>query len=59
MGTRFGIWGGPDGFGNSMAEEDERVGLMASICRDYRFELFKFDGVCGDLRTGNEMFLSG
>jgi hypothetical protein len=51
MGTRFGIWGGPDGFGNSKVEEDERVGLMTSLCRDYRFELFKFDAVCGDLRT--------
>ncbi len=54
MGTRFGIWGGPDGFGNSKAEEDERIGLMTSLCRDYRFELFKFDGVCGDLRTGKQ-----
>ncbi len=51
MGTRFGIWGGPDGFGNSKVEEDERIGLMTSLCRDYRFELFKFDAVCGDLRT--------
>jgi hypothetical protein len=51
MGTRFGIWGGPDGFGNTPDEERERIDLMTSLCRDYRFELFKFDGVCGDLRT--------
>jgi hypothetical protein len=50
MGTRFGIWGGPDGFGNTPAEEKARTGLMVSLCRDYRFELFKFDAVCGDLR---------
>jgi len=51
MGTRFGIWGGPDGFGNTPEEEKARTDLMTSLCRDYRFELFKFDGVCGDLRT--------
>jgi hypothetical protein len=51
MGTRFGLWGGPDGFGNTAQEENDRVDMMVSLCRDYRFELFKFDGVCGDLRT--------
>ncbi len=51
MGTRFGIWGGPDGFGNTPAEEKARTELMVSLCRDYRFELFKFDAVCGDLRN--------
>ncbi len=51
MGTRFGIWGGPDGFGNTPAEEKARTDLMVSLCRDYRFELFKFDAVCGDLRN--------
>jgi hypothetical protein len=54
MGTRFGIWGGPDGFGNSQEEENERIGMMVSLCRDYRFELFKFDAVCGDLRNNKQ-----
>ncbi len=54
MGTRFGIWGGPDGFGNTPQEEKDRTNLMVSLCRDYRFELFKFDGVCGDLRTDKQ-----
>jgi len=54
MGTRFGIWGGPDGFGNSPEEEKERTDLMVSLVRDYRFELFKFDGVCGDLRNDKQ-----
>ena len=51
MGTRLGIWGGPDGFGNTPQEEKERTELMVSLCRDHGFELFKFDAVCGDLRT--------
>ena len=51
MGTRFGIWGGPDGFGITPAGEKARTDLMVSLCRDYRFELFKFDAVCGDLRN--------
>jgi hypothetical protein len=54
MGTRFGLWGGPDGFGNTPEEEQARIDLMTSLCRDYRFELFKFDGVCGDLRTNKQ-----
>ena len=54
MGTRFGVWGGPDGFGNSPAEEKRRQEMMVSLCRDYRFELFKFDAVCGDLRNDKQ-----
>ncbi|MEN1783628.1 MAG: hypothetical protein AAGF77_00685 [Bacteroidota bacterium] len=48
--TRLGIWGGPDGFGNSKDEELERSNFMVGLCRDYNFALFKFDGVCGHLR---------
>jgi hypothetical protein len=51
LGTRLGIWGGPDGFGNTALEEKARIELMVSLCKDYQFELFKFDAVCGDLRT--------
>ncbi len=51
IGTRLGIWGGPDGFGNTVEEENRRIEMMVSLCRDYRFELFKFDAVCGDLRN--------
>ena len=54
MGTRFGIWGGPDGFGNSPEEENDRIEMMVSLCRDYRFELFKFDAVCGNLRDNKQ-----
>jgi hypothetical protein len=54
MGTRFGIWGGPDGFGITPEEEMRRQEMMVSLCRDYRFELFKFDAVCGDLRNNKQ-----
>jgi hypothetical protein len=50
MGTRLGIWGGPDGFGDAPEEEQQRVETMVSLCRDYHFELFKMDAVCGQLR---------
>jgi len=46
LGTRLGIWGGPDGFGATEQEAAQRV----SLCRDYQFALFKFDTVAGDLR---------
>jgi len=50
QGIRLGIWGGPDGFGDTPAEEEARIEQMVSLARDYNFELFKFDGVCGELR---------
>lgn len=49
-GTRLGIWGGPDGFGNTPEEEKARIETMVSLCRDYNWELFKMDAVCGQLR---------
>ncbi|HEY4063325.1 MAG TPA: trehalase family glycosidase [Puia sp.] len=49
--TRLGIWGGPDCFGNTPASQQARIDMMVSLCRDYKFELFKFDQVNGDLRT--------
>ncbi len=52
--TRLGIWGGPDGFGDTPEEEAARTEMMVSLCRDYKFELFKFDAVCGDLRDSKQ-----
>lgn len=54
MGTRLGIWGGPDGFGDTQAEEEARIKQMAKLCKDYEFALFKFDKVCGPLRLEKE-----
>jgi hypothetical protein len=54
MGTRLGVWGGPDGFGDTPGQEQERIHQMVSLCRDFKFALFKFDAVCGPLRPEKE-----
>lgn len=54
IGTRLGVWGGPDGFGNTPEEAEARKAQMETLCRDYEFELFKFDAVCGRLRPEKE-----
>lgn len=50
MGVRLGTWGGPDGFGNTPEEEKAREEMIVSLCRNYHFELLKFDAVVGELR---------
>jgi hypothetical protein len=50
IGTRLGVWGGPDGFGDTPEEEKGRIDMMVKLCRDYEFMLFKFDAVSGSLR---------
>ncbi len=50
IGTRLGVWGGPDGFGDTPEEEQARRDMMIRLCRDYEFMLFKFDAVSGSLR---------
>lgn len=52
MDTRLGLWGGPDGFGDTHKEAKDRMDMMVSLCKDYNFKLFKLDGVCGQLRPG-------
>ncbi|RUT79593.1 hypothetical protein DLK05_02565 [Ancylomarina longa] len=54
MGTRLGVWGGPDGFGDTETEKQSRINQMVSLCKNYEFELFKFDAVCGPLRPEKE-----
>lgn len=49
-GTRLGVWDAPDRFGNTPAEEKLQIEYMVSLCRDFGFELFKFDAMGGDLR---------
>ncbi|MBI9061019.1 MAG: hypothetical protein JEZ14_03485 [Marinilabiliaceae bacterium] len=51
---RLGVWGGPDGFGDTPEEEQARIDQMAKLCRDYEFALFKFDAVCGPLPLEKE-----
>jgi hypothetical protein len=50
FGCRMGLWGGPDGFGDTPAEAAARKNLMIGLCLDCHFALFKVDGVCGTLR---------
>ncbi|HBP37474.1 MAG TPA: hypothetical protein DD640_01805, partial [Clostridiales bacterium] len=50
MGTRLGIWCGPDGFGDTPEEEAARIKQMVDLCRVYHFKHFKLDGCCGPLR---------
>ncbi|WP_146600588.1 discoidin domain-containing protein [Novipirellula aureliae] len=47
---RLGLWGGPDGFGDTPEAEQARIDLLVSLCRDYELQLFKFDAVCTQLR---------
>lgn len=54
MNTRLGIWGGPDGFGNTPQEAETRKKEMVSLCKNYEWALFKFDAVCGPLRPEKE-----
>lgn len=54
LGIRLGVWGGPDGFGDTPEEEKARTDQMVKLCRDYEFALFKFDAVCGPLRPEKE-----
>ena len=50
LGIRMGLWGSPDGFGDTPEEEKERFDFYVHLCKDYHFAAFKLDGVCGPLR---------
>ncbi len=49
-GIRLGVWAGLDGYGDTAESEEERREIFVKLCRDYNFALFKFDGVCGNVR---------
>lgn len=50
IGVRLGLWGSPDGYGDTQESEKERFDFFVHLCKDYNFALFKLDGVCGRLR---------
>ncbi|MHA1730430.1 MAG: discoidin domain-containing protein [Promethearchaeota archaeon] len=54
IGCRLGLWGGPDGFGDTEEEARERIDLVVGLCRDYELALFKVDAVCGQLRPSKQ-----
>jgi hypothetical protein len=49
-GTRLGMWGGPDGFGNTSQEAAARSEMIESLFRDYNNTLLKHDAASGTLR---------
>ncbi len=54
IGTRFGIWGGPDGFGDTEESAQKRIDEFVELCEKYDWALYKFDAVCGKLRPEME-----
>ncbi len=50
IGIRLGLWGSPDGYGDTPETQKERFDFFVHLCRDHNFALFKLDGVCGRLR---------
>lgn len=50
LGIRMGLWGSPDGYGDTEETQKERFDFFVHLCRDHGFALFKLDGVCGRLR---------
>ncbi len=50
LGIRMGLWGSPDGYGDTPETEKARYDFFVHLCRDYHFAEFKLDGVCGTLR---------
>ena len=54
FGGRLGVWLGPDGFGDTIEEENARIEFLSSLCRDHNFQLFKMDAVCGQLRDDKQ-----
>ena len=50
QGIRLGLWGSPDGYGDTEETQKERFDFFVHLCKDYNFGLFKLDGVCGHLR---------
>lgn len=50
LGIRMGLWGSPDGYGDTEETQKERFDFFVHLCRDHDFALFKLDGVCGRLR---------
>jgi hypothetical protein len=57
FGGRLGVWMGPDGFGDTPAEEKARADMLVSLCRDDDFIAFKFDAVAGQLRPEKQAVL--
>jgi hypothetical protein len=51
VGCRLGMWAGPDGFGDTPEQEQQRIDMMVRLCRDDQFALLKLDACASDLRA--------
>ena len=51
IGTRLGVWGGADGYGDDEKSAEARRETLVNLCKKYHWALFKFDAVCGGLRA--------
>jgi hypothetical protein len=58
FGCRLGMWIGPDGFGETPAEEQARIDMIVKLCRDHRFALLKMDACASGLRPEKQDALS-
>jgi len=56
FGCRLGVWLGPDGYGKTPEEARKRSEMLVKFCKDYHFELFKFDACCSDLSPENQKY---
>jgi len=45
LGIRLGVWLGPDGFGDTPAEERDRIETLVALARDHNFRVLKMDTV--------------
>jgi hypothetical protein len=45
LGIRLGVWLGPDGYGDTPQEDQERIDMLVSLCKDFNFRLFKMDAL--------------
>lgn len=58
MNTALGLWGGPDGFGETPDDAKKRTDMMVDLVENYNFRLFKMDAVCGQLRPSKYSYFN-
>lgn len=52
----LGVWLGPDGYGNSNDEAQQRLKMYQELIEDYDVKLIKLDRCCSDLNPENEEY---
>ncbi|MDR2844608.1 MAG: hypothetical protein LBV28_00755 [Puniceicoccales bacterium] len=54
LGTRIGVWVGPDGYGTTPEDAEARRNFLVGLARDNNMALFKFDSCCSPLRRDKQ-----